>query len=1028
MNQKRIRFVVIILFLLAAGAAGYFFLRSNTPVDTADAQQTSLAQLQQDSESEPVFHFYNGFPGFAQVSVSVQGDDPVERARNYLQTYQDLYLQNHADLSLEVLREDGDRVAFYQTYKGLRVYAAEIVVSLQGNTVFATVGNLLTSDVERQALDIVPAITDADAANLARLELEQPNAEIIGNPELVVFDPSFVSEDPGIVHLAWQFTLNGSETMQVLVDAHNGELLFVMPFSLDSIDLDMQDAEDEANASDDNCYWGSDDVDVGDEGGFNWDYSDDSDATDGYFDQIFSAYDFYADNFGRHSYDGSDGQMELFIHATVDNASWSSYCELLQFKTGWIDFDVMVHEMTHGVIQETSGLIYSYQSGALNESYADVMAVIADQLDGDNNWTIAENRTDGMGAIRDISNQTHMNNYVYGQSNDKAGDFGGVHTNSAIPNYAAFLIASGGGPFNLPGQIIPPNQVAPFYNVDGIGTHKVLHLYYAVMTSLPFSAKFTQMSGLTIAQAAQWANTNQVGFTDADACQVRNAFAAVGLESLDFDCDGSPDGSDNDDDNDGVPDFQDNCDNVANPTQVDKNYDQIGDACQPDQDNDGIPVGGFMGDNCGNVYNPDQKDLNFNGIGDACDPAADGDFDDDGVLDKDDNCYLDYNPDQSNVDAALDDLGDACDPDADGDGFSNDDDNCPFTANADQANSDGDGAGDACDDCPDADDVNAWTTGIPELGIDPKPLQPDSDGDGVPNACDDNLLVFDKSWELVVKEIAPLDPIEVIVRGEPGDTFVLPMPGCMPPENVGQAPRLDRNVMLQNLDPNIFPYLVDGEGTGAGKPKTEGGLVSLSLTNPMGGHEYFLQLFLGPNFMPGESSFAFSYSCTEPEEGEEEIAATATPTPPLQVLVAIPNKNSNCRLGPSSTSFDAVDILFMDTEYMPLARGRDNLWALFDGPDYDGNCWVLAENLDFFLNEEPIGIVEIPEELLPFVPYPPIPTPTPSPTFTPEPSRTEVVTEVVRPQCSDGIDNDGDGDIDLADGRCVNANDNSEDA
>ena len=92
MNQKRIRFVVIILFLLAAGAAGYFFLRSNTPVDTADAQQTSLAQLQQDSESEPVFHFYNGFPGFAQVSVSVQGDDPVERARNYLQTYQDLYL------------------------------------------------------------------------------------------------------------------------------------------------------------------------------------------------------------------------------------------------------------------------------------------------------------------------------------------------------------------------------------------------------------------------------------------------------------------------------------------------------------------------------------------------------------------------------------------------------------------------------------------------------------------------------------------------------------------------------------------------------------------------------------------------------------------------------------------------------------------------------------------------------------------------------------------------------------------------
>lgn len=1022
MNQKRTRFVVIILFLLAAGAAGYFLLRSNTPVDTADAQQTSLAQLQQDSESEPVFHFYNGFPGFAQVSVSVQGDDPVERARNYLQTYQDLYLQNHADLNLEVLREDGDTVAFYQTYKGLRVYAAEIVVSLQGDTVFATVGNLLTSEVERQAVDIFPAITDADAAALARTELDMPDAEIIGNPELVVFDPSFVSEDPGIVHLAWQFTLNGAETAQVLVDAITGALLFVTPYSLDLIDLDMQDAEDEANASDDSCYWGSDDVDVGDEDDFNSDYNGDADAVNGY-DQIFKAYDFYGDNFGRYSYDGEDGQLELFIHATVANASWSKDCELIQSKTGWIDFDVMVHEMTHGVIQETSGLIYAYQSGALDESYADVMAVIADQLDGDNNWTIAENRTDGMGAIRDLSNATNMNNYVYGQSNDEAGDYGGVHTNSAIPNYAAYLIANGGGPFNLSGQLISPDWDVPVYNVEGIGTHKVLQLYYAVMTSLPSNAQLSWASGLTIAMAEQWASTNRVGFTDDDACQVRNAFAVVGLELLDFDCDGYPDKYDNDDDEDGVLDPQDNC-GKANPTQVDKNYDQIGDACQPDPDNDGIPGGGFSGDNCNNVYNPDQKDLNFNGIGDACDPAADGDFDDDGVQDEDDNCYLDYNPDQSNVDAALDDLGDACDPDADGDGFSNDDDNCPFTANADQANNDGDGAGDACDRCPAEDDVNAWTTGIYEFGIDPQPLQPDSDGDGIPNACDSDLRVLDLAWAIAVKEVNPLDPVEVILRGDPGDTLMLSMPGCLPPENEERAPRLDRNVMLQNLDPNIFPYLVDGEGMGAGKPKVDGELVSLSLTNPMGGHEYFLQLFLGPNFVPGESSFVFSYSCTEPEEGEEEIAATATPTPPLQGLVAIPNKNSNCRLGPSSTSFDAVDILYMDTEYTPLARGRDNLWVLFDGPDYDGNCWVLAENLDFFLNEEPIGIVEIPEELLPFASYPLVPTPTPSPTFTPEPS----TTEVVRPQCSDGIDNDGDGDIDLADGRCVNANDNSEDA
>lgn len=212
MNPKSTRLILIGLFLLAAVAAAYFFLRSSPPADTADAQQEALAQLQQDSESEPRFHFYNGFPGFAQVSVSVQDNDPVERARNYLQKYQDLYLQDHADLSLEVLREDGDTVAFYQTYKGLRVYAAEIVVSLQGDTVFATVGNLLTSDVERQALNLAPSITDADAIDLARTDLDMPGAEVIGSPELVVFEPSFVSEAPGILHLAMTTVIGAATT------------------------------------------------------------------------------------------------------------------------------------------------------------------------------------------------------------------------------------------------------------------------------------------------------------------------------------------------------------------------------------------------------------------------------------------------------------------------------------------------------------------------------------------------------------------------------------------------------------------------------------------------------------------------------------------------------------------------------------------------------------------------------------------------------------------------------------------------
>jgi Zn-dependent metalloprotease len=41
--------------------------------------------------------------------------------------------------------------------------------------------------------------------------------------------------------------------------------------------------------------------------------------------------------------------------------------------------EVIGHELTHGVIKHTAGLIYADQSGALNESVADVFGVLVAQ-------------------------------------------------------------------------------------------------------------------------------------------------------------------------------------------------------------------------------------------------------------------------------------------------------------------------------------------------------------------------------------------------------------------------------------------------------------------------------------------------------------------------------------------------------------------------------------------------------------------------------------------------------------------------
>ena len=114
------------------------------------------------------------------------------------------------------------------------------------------------------------------------------------------------------------------------------------------------------------------------------------------------------------------------------------------------------------------------------------------------------------------------------------------------------------------------------------------------------------------------------------------------------------------------------------------------------------------------------------------DPGNGTDGDGDGVIDDSDNCPDIDNELQTDTDG--DDAGDACDDDDDGDGALDDADNCKTAANDDQKDTDTDAKGDACDEDDDGDSVLDGADNCPLVA---NAGQENADGDDVGDACDD---------------------------------------------------------------------------------------------------------------------------------------------------------------------------------------------------------------------------------------------------------------------------------------------------
>lgn len=245
-------------------------------------------------------------------------------------------------------------------------------------------------------------------------------------------------------------------------------------------------------------------------------------------------YDYYFGIHGRNSYNNAGAVLRSYVHysSAYNNAFWNG--SVMTYGDGdgstfspLTELDIVAHELTHGVTNFSSNLVYSYQSGALNESFSDIFGVTVDFFarPAQANWTMADQSytpaTPGDG-IRYMNNPNlagDPDTYLGTNWYTGAGDNGGVHYNSGVQNFWYYLLCVGG---------TGTNDFGFAYNVASVTMAKARMIAYR-------NNSFYLTSGSQYADAAYYslqAATDLYGPCSPEAYSVKNAWDAVGVYGL----------------------------------------------------------------------------------------------------------------------------------------------------------------------------------------------------------------------------------------------------------------------------------------------------------------------------------------------------------------------------------------------------------------------------------------------------------------------------------------------------------------
>ena len=253
---------------------------------------------------------------------------------------------------------------------------------------------------------------------------------------------------------------------------------------------------------------------------------------------VSSTYDYFKNTFNRNSYNNAGAALKSYIHysSAYENAYWSGsemvYGDGASTFSPLTSLDVTAHELGHAVCEYSANLVYSRESGAINEGLSDIWGSVVENAFAPTkqNFLIGEDITKtSPGYLRSMSNpksglsaqpDTYLGiNWKAATSSctpSQANDQCGVHYNSGVLNHFFYILTQGKTGTNDKGNS---------YSVTGIGFDKSAKIVYRMETSYLTSTS-TYANVLTYAiQSAK----DLYGVGSPEAIATQNALYAVGL-------------------------------------------------------------------------------------------------------------------------------------------------------------------------------------------------------------------------------------------------------------------------------------------------------------------------------------------------------------------------------------------------------------------------------------------------------------------------------------------------------------------